>query len=64
MSIDANIKKTHIFYEMKYDLKGPCRSQKAFNLYVYLFSSYNSSVKPTLPFHASNCVSASPPDSH
>ena len=32
---------------MKYDLKGHKRSNKAF--YVYLFSSNNSSVKPTLP---------------
>ena len=32
---------------MKYDLKGYIRSNKAY--YVYLFSSNNSSVKPTLP---------------
>ena len=32
---------------MKYDLKGHIRSNKAF--YVNLFSSNNSSVKPTLP---------------
>ena len=34
ISMNANIKKTHIFYEMKYDLKGHKRSNKAF--YVYL----------------------------
>ena len=32
---------------MKYDLKGHIRSNKAF--YVFLFSSNNSSAKPTLP---------------
>jgi hypothetical protein len=47
IAINANIKMTHIFYQMKYDLKGLIRSNKAF--YVYLFSSNNSSVKPTLP---------------
>ena len=41
--MNANIMKTHIFYKMKYDLKGHIRSNKAF--YVYLFSSNNSSVK-------------------
>ena len=45
--MNANIKKTHIFYKIKNDLKGHIRSNKAF--YVYLFSSNNSSVKPTLP---------------
>ena len=32
---------------MKYDLKGNIRSNKAFH--IYLFSSNNSSLKPTLP---------------
>ena len=40
--MNANIK--------KYDLKGHIRSNKAF--YVNLFSSNNSSVKPTLPLMA------------
>ena len=45
--MNANIKKAHILYQIKYDLKGHIRSNKAF--FVYLFSSNNSSVKPTLP---------------
>jgi hypothetical protein len=45
--INDNIIKTHIFYNMMLDLKGNVRSNKA--LYIYLFSSNNSSVKPTLP---------------
>ena len=41
---------------MKYDLKGYIRSNKAF--YVYLFSSNNSNVKPTLPLMLSQIVCA------
>ena len=41
---------------MKYDLKGYIRSNKAF--YVYLFSSNNSSVKPTLPLMLPHIVCA------
>ena len=41
--MNAKIKKTHISYKMKYDLKGHIRSNKAF--YAYLFSSNNYSVK-------------------
>ena len=52
----ANIRKTHILYKIKYDLKGHIRSKKAF--YVYLFSSNNSSVKPTLPLMLPQIVCA------
>ena len=41
---------------MKYDLKGHIRSNKAF--YVNLFSSNNSSVKPTLPLMLPQIVCA------
>ena len=41
---------------MKYDLKGHIRSNKAF--YIYLFSSNNSSVKPTLPLMLPQIVCA------
>ena len=41
---------------MKYDLKGHIRSNKAF--YVYLFSSNNYSVKPTLPLMLPQIVCA------
>ena len=41
---------------MKNDLKGHIRSSKAF--YVYLFSSNNSSVKPTLPLMLPQIVCA------
>ena len=54
--MNADIKKTHILYKMKYDLKGHIRSNKAF--YVYLFSSNNSSVKPTLPLMLPHIVCA------
>ena len=37
----------NFFYKLNYDIKGHIRSNKAF--YVYLYSSNNSSVKPTLP---------------
>ena len=39
--------KDTFFHNMMFDLKGHIRLNKAF--YVYLFSSYNSSVKLTLP---------------
>ena len=41
---------------MKYELKGHIRSNKAF--YVYLFSSNNSSVKPTFPLMLPQIVCA------
>ena len=41
---------------MKYDIKGHIMSNKAF--YVYLFSSNNSSVKPTLPLMLPQIVCA------
>ena len=41
---------------MKYDLKGHIRSNKAF--YVYLLSSDNSSVEPTLPLMLPQIVCA------
>ena len=41
---------------MKYDLKGHIRSNKTF--YVYLFSSNNFSVKPTLPLRLPQIVCA------
>ena len=41
---------------MKYDLKGDIRSNKAF--YIYLFTSNNSRVKPTLPLMLPQIVSA------
>ena len=41
---------------MKYDLKGHIRQNKAF--YVYLFSSNNSGVKPTLPLMLPQIVCA------
>ena len=56
IAINANIKMTHIFYQMKYDLKGLIRSNKAF--YVYSFSSNNSIVKPTLPLMLPQIMSA------
>ena len=59
--MNADNKKTHILYKMKYDLKAHIRSNKVF----YLFSSNNSSVKPTFPLILPpNCVRASQPDSH
>ena len=45
------IKKTLFFNDMMFDLKGHIRSNKA--LYVYIFSSNNSSVKPLLSLYAS-----------
>jgi hypothetical protein len=54
--MNANIKKTHILCKMKYDLKGHISTNKTF--YVYLFSSNNSSVKPTLPLMLSQIVCA------
>ena len=56
ISMNANIKKTHILYWIKYDLKVHIRSNKAF--YVYLFSSNKSSVKPTLPLMLPQIVCA------
>ena len=56
MSMNANIKKTHILYQMTYDCKGHIRSNKAF--YVHLLSSINSSVKPTLPLMLPQIVCA------
>ena len=53
ISMNAYIKETHIFYQMKYDLKGHIRSNEAF--YVYSFSS---------PMFFQNCVRASQPDSN
>ena len=59
---DNNIK-TIFFHNMIFDLKGHIMSKKA--IYVYLFSSNNSSVKPTLPLMLPpNCMCASQPDSH
>ena len=46
--MNANIVKTHILYYIKYDLKGHIKPNKAFQFYVYLYSSNNSGVKPTL----------------
>ena len=50
------------FFIMKYDLRGHIRLNKAF--YVYLFSSNNSSVKPTLPLMLPQIVCASQLDSN
>ena len=43
--------KTLFFHYMMFDLKGHIRSNRA--LYVYIFSSNNSSVKPLLSLYAS-----------
>ena len=45
--MNDNIIQTPFFHNIIFDLKGHIRSNKA--LYVYLFSSNNSRVKPTLP---------------
>ena len=55
--------KTLFFHNGIVDLKGHIMSNKA--LFVYLFSSNNSSVKPTLPLMLPpDCMYASQPDSH
>ena len=61
--MNDHIIKTLFFHNMMFDLKGHIRSNKA--IYVYLFSSNNYSVKPTLPLMLPlNCISASQTDSH